>query len=868
MFGDDYEESSKLFFDRPSLDRIVSVWNREHRFTPASESHRRICRVLSVSNVAKSRVIAPGHGLTRGDLVRLRGVRGLPDLEGQTFVVGDATPDSFELLSVSDVPIEAFDVKTGTVVTKSPHKSKYSVKIIGLEGCCELRADILEVANPTTLTLAGDYIPTGVGHQRQKGPWDPSRHGLRDSGKIGGSALLGDVTHVDLSEASAPGEGGVILRAPWLAGPGAVAKDWRDTFRIIGANTLYLNCDIGKRQRNVQVPTVDAEAVLDPGYPLSVMFCGSTGHQGTYIPSQPDADETAVGLDVVYARGAARIAFSADLGAWCLISDMWPNDVHLYKLKHSRRAAGTTPWLSGPQLLYVCTSPSPTGKWVAALGEEPAPQVRLATERSIPRALVGRLSPHPCACNLFSWPWQGGSPLVFQMLLDFESVDWRGFCGYRAPEGITAAEIGMRLVGLVRDSARTRAVCRAFMAAVDTCVAKWSCAVQRLLQVGRGNLLSAPKIPPQVPSGQNEICRSSAKFSEEPAPKCFLGISEEVLLHIGSMLDSAELAAFEPASRLHASVPGAARREEVAVAKAHLSIKSLVSIFSHTRSSWYSPFAVTSKDAFKSRTWGCSVSDVQVSTSIDGSSSWDSEEVAALRKVFPAFIDFARELLCDVPVCWNRKATVNGETTTSENEIVTKTVYRGSLTSTPPPLRARAQLQLVDGHLTTFGHERLFDRHSKATSKLREGVARLGGGADAVLIETSKGFSSTSRRAGQRNCDFHHMMGEEPCPDCAECQETRGWSELHATLSFLFDISRIPLTAPHATRKDLLTEIRIKAFVVPFFCTSEDSRLVFPGDQVVPSDVSNISEDDADELGDAELENGEENEPDSDMEDE
>jgi len=564
-----------------------------------------------------------------------------------------------------------------------------------------------------------------------------------------------------------------------------------------------------------------------------------------------DANELAVGLTMVYAKGAARIAFCQKLGLWCFLSDMWPNDIHVYKMKHMREAAGTSPWRSGPHLLYVSSDTSPTGKWFAALAEEPAPCIRALVMSNPVPPIPGSSAPRPCSVGFFSFPWQQGSHMVFRHLLDFGQVDWRGFKGHRGMKGPSAAEIAMRLVDLVRQSICLRAVCTAFLPAVAAVVAVWPKSLRRLLQVdGHHYLLPVPR-----PTLHTDFARTGndPSFIRRIERQAFISsrglkvLSKETLLHITSMLKPLELAFLERTSRLHASIPGPALRAAVAIGQAHADVESLVRVLRQTQDSWQFPFAITKTPEFEGRAWGCSVSSVDVSTTVKRECGFNCEERSALDKAFPALIAYAREILEDVPVCWDREAMANRIRTTTNRDdgAVIKQVFSGNLLSTPPPLRACAQLKVTDRGLTLLDNSSLVNRHRSAMKTLRSCLAGFGGGATADLANCTHGWRSETRDPGQRTCQRCALVGDDGSSVCAECQDARGWSLLHATLTFEFDLLRIPTgRETDAPRRDLRVDLSVCAFVIPFFCTSKDVEITLP--------FSESSEDDDDGEGSGE----------------
>jgi endoglucanase len=71
-----------------------SGWPRNIRYASQSEAPKRIA---AISHEKPGIVTSQGHGFVNGDVVMLRGIAGMPQLEGHTFKVAQASADSFAL---------------------------------------------------------------------------------------------------------------------------------------------------------------------------------------------------------------------------------------------------------------------------------------------------------------------------------------------------------------------------------------------------------------------------------------------------------------------------------------------------------------------------------------------------------------------------------------------------------------------------------------------------------------------------------------------------------------------------------------------------------------------------------------------------
>ncbi|CAE7235766.1 unnamed protein product [Symbiodinium sp. CCMP2592] len=404
-------------------------------------------------SVKEGRVFAPGHGFIDGSRVRLDGVKGCECLGSDTFLAMSCTDDHFTLgvdveLHVSSAHVLEDEDDDGmvSIVTSQPHlcdvsssDDPQSVQVV-LRGFGELDGLSFEAFAPGESELhLSDFFDCETQGKLSSLRERLLRHPLTGAEKI----LLPDrkVTEVG-------GTGGWVRPAPRCQPLIEVKACWRVTLEL----ALKFLCK--------QMPSVVATPVVPAG--LTVGHCGTPELVGRYTRIADALGSTAGSR---FQKGCIHLAFEPSLGLWAITVETRADptdDLHCSRQMVGERCLR---W-EGPQLLYVCFDPSPVGRWLPILGNEPAPQdirekhEEHAEPESLARAIDGRLPSGLIAC-------------IFGQLLDSRNVSLGGYIDFSffdsGVRGLSAKETAKELLALEESAGRIAAICRS----CHTLVAEW-----------------------------------------------------------------------------------------------------------------------------------------------------------------------------------------------------------------------------------------------------------------------------------------------------------------------------------------------------------------------------------------------------------
>jgi len=315
------------------------------------------------------------------------------------------------------------------------------------------------------------------------------------------------------------------------------------------------------------------------------------------------------------------------------------------------------------------------------------------------------------------------------------------------------------------------------------------------------------------------------------------------------------------AALIHVHFPSAVR-SVLQVAEAHTSVavarpeEFLQLCLRQCRCPISRGLAITHDPVFKRYAWGVSIDELRLSAPSSAwrpsaGNDWTGEPVGEmLRELAPAFYVFARKLLPDARLPWDKNLHRDGMFKHGDG---TKTIW----TSLLDDLRCSG----FDGkaHLLARSSEpEGFGKFFTFTGELLTSDERLGPAlrvlADRLVATSSRWRVSLKGQAHGWSLSYHDKRGDEQCQMCKRfvrptfcriCREKRGWSTLKAQETLKFNVvgeSPVPYV-----------ELCISGMCVPFFCTTDDAdrdaellRVVLGDDAAHPGAGRSGDEDDED----------------------
>ena len=412
------------------------------------------CRVSSVDD--GGRLTIPGHWLIDGARVLWRS-----DQHQGIYFVDNFPQDSHTLRLVSEsiicvTAIEQTGLDIVRVIASVAH---------GLENTVSWDdSEVKNVSLQNFGALSGTYV-----HAMPISSHDLL---LRSSDHAFVSRMLSYELHGDeaillpdrcLIKEALIGDGGGTLRLiPRLPPRSEVERAWRSAL----SNTFP-----GGMPPNV-VPSEPRDLVIGS--------CGTAACIGTYQRANVKGEHL-----VAYTLGCTSITFEPCLGHWVLTAPLRRPPRRSYREDKEKVQSR---W-EAPQLLYVCLDGDPSGRWLAVLGEDPAPSaVEVFVTRPKDSSLLRFAT---IGTSLITQPGPLSVELIFEllaMLTDFGSATWRtfvdqSFTDNRGPRGLSVGTVSQRIFEVMADACQIACVNRAMHAGIVAWMSSWPSGLRQALQV-------------------------------------------------------------------------------------------------------------------------------------------------------------------------------------------------------------------------------------------------------------------------------------------------------------------------------------------------------------------------------------------------
>lgn len=248
----------------------------------------------------------------------------------------------------------------------------------------------------------------------------------------------------------------------------------------------------------------------------------------------------------------------------------------------------------------------------------------------------------------------------------------------------------------------------------------------------------------------------------------------------------------------------------------------------HHKRSVCDGLAITHDPVFARCAWGVSIDELELSAPSSGwrpvaGNDWTGEPVGEmLRELAPAFFVFARELLPDALLPWDKHLHRHGSTRHGDGtETITTSLLDDLFGSAGPGGEAHvlARCSETNGlaELLTFAGEVLTSgaRLRPALRVLEDRLARTSSRWRVRLTQHSHGWVSSRHKPRDGPCELCKLLTVARTTPCRRCQVRHGWGTLNAQEKLRFEvIGEAPV--PYV-------ELHIAGMCVPFFGTTDDA---------------------------------------------